>query len=233
MPQSKKYKLYRGYFNTHFNLMYDSIFKDHFDTHKKRFDHCYYEYINGVKYNSSLRRYTRVSNKYILYAMYNKTLIEEKLKIKNSAKDVILPADYIKSSLPPTIPDPIANIIYSYYNSLQPYIRELQDWFGEDSETKNYEDNYYEAQASLILDFVDVNEYFPNTDINKLRETDFFKAYNTIDNVAGYPLCVEIISSRKLLQNLRMKKIPYQITLPYNEGETMIDYKIPFEPDSD
>ena len=232
MP-SKKYNLCNDYFNTNFNLMYDSIFRDKFDTCKNRFDHCYYEYINDIKYNRSKRRYTRSSNKYILYSMFNKTLIEEKMKLKNISKDVILPADYVKSSLPAILPDSITNIIYSYYNSLQPYIRELQDWFGEDSDTKNYDDNFYEAQASLILDFVDVDKYFPNTDINRLRETDYFKSHNTIDNVDGTPVCVEVKSSRILLNNLRNNKIPYQITLPYNEGETMIDYKIPFEPDSD
>ena len=85
----------------------------------------------------------------------------------------------------------------------------------------------------MILDFVDVNEYFPNTDINKLRETDFFKAHNVVTDFAGNPLCVEVKSSRRLLDYLKKKKIPYQITLPYIEGETMIDYNIPFDSDSD
>ena len=116
---------------------------------------------------------------------------------------------------------------------MQPYIRELQDWFGEDSETRNYDDNFYEAQASLILEFVDVNKYFPNSNIDILKKTDFFKAHNIVTDFAGNPLCVEIISSHRLLDYLRNKKIPYQITLPYTEGETMIDYKIPFESDSD
>ena len=49
---------------------------------------------------------------------------------------------------------------YSFYNSLQPCVRELQDWFGENSDTKNYHDGQYEAQASLILEFVDVDKHF-------------------------------------------------------------------------
>ena len=73
------------------------------------------------------------------------------------AYDVILPFEYIKTSLP-VLPDGIPKIIYSFYNSMQPCIRELQDWFGEDSYTKNYHDNQYEAQRSLILEFVDVKK---------------------------------------------------------------------------
>ena len=109
----------------------------------------------------------------------------------------------------------------------------MQDWFGENSDSKNYDDNFYEAQGSLILEFVDIDKYFPNNNIDILKETDFFKAHNVVTDFAGNPLCVEVKSSRRLLDYLKKKKIPYQITLPYNEGETMIDFNIPFESDSD
>ena len=51
--------------------------------------------------------------------------------------DVIMPFKYIKTGLPPVSPDGISKIIYSFYNSLHPFVRELQDWFGENSVTKN------------------------------------------------------------------------------------------------
>ena len=65
--------------------------------------------------------------------------------------------------------------MYSFYNSLQPCVRKLQDWFGENSATKKYHDNQYEAQAWLILEFEDVEEYVPNTFINEFIKTEYFK----------------------------------------------------------
>ena len=91
--------------------------------------------------------------------MYDKTLLEEQAKLKAKSYDVILTFEYIYIyTYLPGLPDGISKIIYSFYNSLQPYVRELQDWYGEDSHTKHYHDNQYEAQRSLIIEFVDVKK---------------------------------------------------------------------------
>ena len=115
---------------------------------------------------------------------------------------VILPYNYIKTCLP-ALPYGVSKIIYSFYNSLQPCVRELQDWFGEDSYKKNYHDTQYER--SQILEFVDVNKYCPNTFINKIMQTDYFKSHQIIYCTDGIPRHVEIKSITRLLDFLRRK----------------------------
>ena len=139
----------------------------------------------------------------------------------------------ISKLLPSILPDALSNMIYAFYNSLQPCVRELQDWFGENSDTKNYHDNHYEAQASLILEFVDVDKYFPDACMNKLMDTDYFKSHQVVYYTDGTPQFVEIKYVSKLLDYLKRKKIPYEINLSQNEGGTMIDYAIPFKSDSE
>ena len=82
--------------------------------------------------------------------------------------------------MPSVLPGAISKMIYSFYNSLQPCVRELQDWFGENSDTKNYHENQYEAQTSLTLELVDIDKYFPNACINKLIKTDYFKSHQVV-----------------------------------------------------
>ena len=164
MP-SKKKLLYDDYFKTQFNIMYAGIFRDKYDTFDNRYKCCYNEYMNNIKYDRSKRKYINTSNRYVLEIIYETTRLEERSKINDLSYDVVIPFEYIKSSLPPILPDGVTNLIYSFYRSLQPYVCELQDWFGENSDSKNYDDNQYEAQASLILEFVDVDKYFPNADI--------------------------------------------------------------------
>ena len=174
--------------------------------YENRYRCCYTEYMKGIKYNRSKRKYTNTSNKYVLELMFDKTLLEERAKLKAMAYDVILLFEYIKAPLPPTLPSGISDIIYSYYNSLQPFVRELQDWFGDDFYTQNYNDNQYEAQRSLIIEFVDVDEYFPDTCINKLIQTDYFKSHQVVFCIDGIPRHVEIKSITRLLKYSKRKK---------------------------
>ena len=127
--------------------------------------------------------------------------------------------------MPPILPDAISNLIYSC-NSLQPFVRELQDWFGENSDVKNYHDNENEAQRSLILDFVDVDEYFPNVNINEIMNTAYFKSHDIIYCTDGTPCNVEIKSTNKKRCYLKHKKIPYEADLGYRIGDTGLDYGI-------
>ena len=229
----KKKILYDEYVKTHFNIMYDGIFRDKYDTYDNRYKWCYTEYMNGIKYDRSKKKYINTSNRYVLEIMYEKTRLEERSKIKELSYDIILPIECIKPVLSPILPDGITNLIYSFYRSTQPYVKELQDWFGENSDLKNYDDNQYEAQASLILEFVDVDKYFPNADIYKLMQTDYFKSHQIVYSTDEFPHLVEIKSVRKLLDYLNKNIIPYEANLYYNSGETMIEYGIPFDSDSE
>ena len=227
---SKKKSLYDDYFNTHFNVMYNGVFSDAYDTYDNRYNWCHYDYINFIKYDRSKRKYVNVSNKYILVAMFAKTRLEERSKIEELAYDVVLPFECIKSSLPSGLPEPILNIIYLFYRQSHPCVRELQEWFGENSNNKNYHDNEYEAQRSLILEFADIDKYFPGgVDIS----SNYFKSHDVVYDTDDTPRQVEIKSSKNLLDYLKQHTIPYELSLPYYEGETMIDYGIPFESDSD
>ena len=97
-------------------------------------------------------------------------------------------------------------MIYSFYNSLQPCVRELQDWYGENYDIKNYHDNQYEPQTSLILELVDVDKYFPDTCINKRIKTYYFKSHQFVCFYTyGIPQFVEIKSASKLLDHLKRK----------------------------
>ena len=156
---SKNKLLYTDYFTTHFNTMYDGIFRDKYDTYDNSYNLCFKDYITGITYNRSKRIYVNWGKRYVLDTMYEKTRIEERFKINEVSYDIVLPFEFIKSSLPPILPAGITNIIYSFYKSLQPCVRELQDWFGENSDTMDYDDNQYEAQASLILEFVNIDKY--------------------------------------------------------------------------
>ena len=232
MP-SKKKLLYADDFTTHFNTMYDGIFRDKYDTYDNRYNLCYSEYMNGIKYNRSKRKYVNTSQGSVLETMFEQTRIEERFKINEVSYDIVLPFEYIKSSLPPILPAEITNNIYSFYKSLQPCVRELQDWFGENSDTRNYDDNQYEAQASLILEFVNIDKYFPNADIYKLMQTEYFKSHQIVYCTDGVPRHVEIKSASKLLAFLKQNKIPYEVNLYYTAGETMMDFGIPFDSDSE
>ena len=53
--------------------MYKDIFKNNYDTFDNRYNWCYREYMTGIKYNRSKRRYVHTSNRYILAAMFEKT----------------------------------------------------------------------------------------------------------------------------------------------------------------
>ena len=103
--------------------MYKDIFKNNYDTFDNRYNWCYREYMTGIKYNRSKRRYDHTSNRYILDAMFQKDKIEHRSKHEDLAYDVILPIEYIKPCLPSKLPNPILKIICSYYNALQPFVR--------------------------------------------------------------------------------------------------------------
>jgi len=133
--------------------------------------------------------------------------------------------------MPPILPDAISNLIYSC-NSLQPFVRELQDWFGENSDVKDYHDNENEAARSLILGIVDVDEYFPNVNINEIMNTAYFKSHDIIYCTDGTPCKVEIKSTKTLLSYLK-QKIPYEADLVYRICETGLDYGICVYEDSE
>ena len=192
MKKPRKQIFYAEEFDLHFNNMYKDIFKNNYDTFDNRYNWCYREYMTGIKYNRSQRRYDHTSNRCILAAMFQKDKIEHRTKHEELAYDVILPIQYIKPCLPSKLPNPILNIIYSYYNALQPFVRELQDWFGEDSDSKNYHINDYEAQASLIFDVIDVDKYFLNSNLNEIVRTEYFKSQDIIYCTDDTPYLVEI-----------------------------------------
>ena len=104
--------MYDDYFKTHFDLMYNDIFKDTYDTYENRYKLCFKEYMNGIKYNRSKIKYINTSNKYVLECMYDKILLEERTKLKALSYDVVIPFEYIKTSLPSILPDAIKKHIF-------------------------------------------------------------------------------------------------------------------------
>ena len=79
MP-SKKKLLYADDFTTHFNTMYDGIFRDKYDTYDNRYNLCYSEYMNGIKYNRSKRN--MLTHRKDLYWK----LCLNKLELRNDSK---------------------------------------------------------------------------------------------------------------------------------------------------
>ena len=110
--------------------------------------------------------------------MYDKTLIGKRAILKAISYDVL--SNLNKTSWPLMLHDAISKMKYAFPNSLQPCVPELQEWYVENSDTKDYHDNQHEAQASLLLDFVDVDKYFPSTCINKPIKTDYFKSHQRV-----------------------------------------------------
>ena len=151
-------------------------------------------------------------------------------KSYNLSRDIILPYDYIKPVLPDILPIPVINIIYSYYRGVKPYVKELQEWFGEDSDNRNYHDNEYEAQQSLIYGVRNVLDYFPKTNIHELVKTDYFKSHTLwmLDDVDD-PTNIEVKNISELLCKLKNKIIPYDIQVGDICNNIMSDYSIPFE----
>ena len=161
-----------------------------------------------------------------------RTRLEERSKIKDLSYDIVLPIECIKSPLPPILPNGATHILYSFHRPMHPYVRELQDWFGGNSYLKMYDDTQYEAQASLILEFVDVDTYFPDANIYKLMQTEYFKSHQIVYYTDGVPSYVETKYVKRLLEYMNNDRIPYETNLYYNAGETKIDYDIPFDSDS-
>ena len=64
-----------------------------------------------------------------------------------------------------------------------PYVNELQIWFGEDSCSRRYHD--LSPQGSLLLDFMDLNEYYPNFTLSKLTQTEYFKSFDVGPDADG------------------------------------------------
>ena len=85
----KKILLYDAYFRTHFNLTYNDIFRDTFDTHENRYKRCCTEYMKGIKYNRSKRKYVNTSNKYVFWAAVDKLKFEEKDKVSKTRLDIV------------------------------------------------------------------------------------------------------------------------------------------------
>ena len=57
--------------------MYNDIFKAAYDTYENRYTLCFKEYMKGVKYNRSKRKYVNTSNKIVLW-----TAVNDKLKFE-------------------------------------------------------------------------------------------------------------------------------------------------------
>ena len=113
MKKPRKKIFYVEEFDLHFNNMYKDIFKNNYDTFDNRYNWCCREYMTGIRYNRSKRRYDHTSNRYILAAMFQKDKIEHRSKHEELAYDVILPIEYIKQGLPPILPNPILDNICS------------------------------------------------------------------------------------------------------------------------
>ena len=64
-------------------------------------------------------------------------------------------------------------------------------------------------------------------------QTDYFKSHQIVYCADGVPYHVEIKSASKLLALLKQNKIPYEVYLYHNAGETMINFGIPFDSDSE
>ena len=80
--------LYDDYFKTHFNLMYNGIFKDTYDTCENWYKLRYKKYMNGVKYNRSKRKYINTSNKTVFWTAVDKLKFEEKDNFKKTLEIV-------------------------------------------------------------------------------------------------------------------------------------------------
>ena len=207
MP-SKKQLLYDDYFKTNFNSMYNKIFENTFDTYQNRYKWCYKEYINGVKYNRSKRKYICWGKQYVFWTAIDKLEIEEKNKFIKQARDTTVLSFYDLDEVLP-FPTSINYLINLYYRPMQPFVRELQVWFGEDNCNRRYHD--VSAQSSLLFDFIDLNEYYPNCNLSKLAQTQYFWPFDFGPDADG--CCViEIRNIKTLLKRLRNKEIPFSFS---------------------
>lgn len=196
--------LYCEYFTTHFKLMYNRIFKDEYKSFDCRYTRCLKDYINKIKYNRSKRHYENHDKCYILDEMVEEKKAEETLK--HTTGVIILSFEEI--SLP--LPDAIKHIVYRYYRNVSPFTRELQDWFGENYCTRQY-DRYY-AQCSKIFTLRNIEDYYPGVDVEKLVLTEYFRTLEILEIHEGH-YTVETVDIKMLLKHLKNKVIPIHIDI--------------------
>jgi hypothetical protein len=95
------------------------------------------------------------------------------------------------------LPDVIKNVVYKYYRDSQVYIKELQDWFGEEYySTRQYD---YSAQCSKIYTLTNIEEYYPGVNVDKLVLTDYFKSLDIVEFEEGR-YTVETVDIKQLLK---------------------------------
>ena len=115
---------------------------------------------------------------------------------------------------------------------MPPYVHELQIWFGEDSCDRQYHD--LSPQASLLFDFISLNEYYPNHDLSKLTQTEYFKSFDIGPYVDVDGHCViEIRNIKDLLKRLRNKEFPFSFGWQDYIQNLEIDYGVYSQHDSE
>ena len=85
----------------------------------------------------------------------------------------------------------------------------------------------------MIFDVIDVDKYFLNSNLNEIVRTEYFKSHDIIYCTDDTPHLVEIKSIKNLLNYVKQNRIPHDVVLDYAIGETMCDYNIPFDSDSE
>ena len=201
----KKVLLYTDYFSTHFNIMYDSVCTNNFDTYDNRYNLCFKDYIKGIKYNRSKRIYVNWDKQYVLWAIIDKLKMEERQRFIANARDTVILSFYELGEILP-LPTSINYLINLFYRPMQPYVHELQAWFGEDNCNRRYHD--LSPQRSLIFDYMSLDEYYPNYNVSKLTQTEYFWSFDFGPDADGC-YTIEIRNIKKLLNRLRNKEIPF------------------------
>ena len=110
--------------------------------------------MKNIKGNRSKRKYVNTSNKYVSWAAVDKLKFEEKVKLLKAYRYFVILSFYELDDVLP-FPTSVKYLIKSYYRPMQPYVSELQVWFGEDSCNRRYHD--LSPQGSLLVDFMELN----------------------------------------------------------------------------
>ena len=182
----------------------------------------------GIKYNRLKRIFTNFKSKYVFWACMDKLKIEEKYKCTKHARETVVLSFYDLDEVSP-FPTSINYLINLFYRSMQPYVQELQIWFGENECNRQYHD--LSAQYSQVFDFMNIYEYYPGCNLSKLTNTECLKSF--VPGPDDDSCIIEVRNIKSVLERLRKHEIPFPFSWQYHIIDLEIDYNIYSQSDSE